>query len=73
MSGLIYLTDVVCLHIRYLGACSYQLHHRVIWPLGGAQDYQGLAKGSNQIMATAKQVYDVKQIQPITSKTDIKD
>ena len=54
------------------GACSYQLHHRVIWPVGGAQDYQGLAKGSNQIMATAKQVSDVKQIQPITNKTNVK-
>ena len=37
VSGLIYLMDVVRLHIRYVGGASFQLHHRVIWPQPVAQ------------------------------------
>ena len=53
VSGLIYLMGVVHLHIRYVGvfpptASSGNLAAAL---QGGAQDYQGPGKASNQIMA----------------------
>ena len=47
VSGLIYLMDVVRLHIRYVGGSSFQLHHRVIWP-------QPVAEGCTRLSAPIK-------------------